>query len=548
MSLSAWDANSPLSAAQRQALASLEALSTGDVAGQPAASAPSPSLAAPSRSQAVQPAAAAQTRQIQALTAVTTRVASILHGIDTVAAEMDNLSTRYRTVAARSSELRDACEEILAEKTMLLSQADRLYDRLQHFDTADRLSQQVAALPIMASSTVATPTTGSLDNAVVNTAIPLPQLPAKDFLVCLQRLDETLLYFQGNASVKDVPTYQQQFRGLHAKVTSALAHHFHAALQAVSSRVLATTSTKASSAAAAARPSTATPGPASALAATSLLEFRVVAATLRPIFSALHQWTDPDSVRRASVANSTITLVIPHLLPVASTDMAHLPLDHGLAVVSVDAYRQMSRTCLTHYYAQRFPLVAADVNAHMRLATKTGGNILDMLRSTCLFLIHLCGAEYQLFYDFFTPSATTHDTLAELLESAAETYYSYVRPWVLKLTDVEVLCDAAVLLQHDLLEEQVRVRGEECTAVGVVLQRIVRDVHERLVYRSQAFVRSHVSGYAPTAADVLPRAPRTIASGGSPESASPAGASAEAEKEAFPTVALTLNLLAKLAK
>jgi hypothetical protein len=109
--------------------------------------------------------------------------------------------------------------------------------------------------------------------------------------------------------------------------------------------------------------------------------------------------------------------------------------------------------------------------------------------------------EFQLFNEFFTISKTESldqissgiNVLNDHLKSLSGVLYVQMRPLIIKETEMDSLCDAINVLYYEVLEEQVYPRGESAAAVIPVIERLLEDLQERLVYVSQLFIRDRIA-------------------------------------------------------
>ena len=145
--------------------------------------------------------------------------------------------------------------------------------------------------------------------------------------------------------------------------------------------------------------------------------------------------------------------------------------------------------------------------------------------------------------------------LNELLEPLADVLYDMLRPSVLSLTDIDYICDLVNILKGEVMEEQIGGSDGSAIAPGLmnVMNRILADMQERLIFRAQNFIRDEVSGYRIREEDL--RYPKCLVAASSSGSAD--GSDADSGQEQvrtdgkafwFPPVSLTLSMLAKLYK
>ena len=78
--------------------------------------------------------------------------------------------------------------------------------------------------------------------------------------------------------------------------------------------------------------------------------------------------------------------------------------------------------------------------------------------------------------------------------------YDVMRPALVALRDIDVLCELAYVLCTEILQQQQQQGQQQGNGALLhpVLGRMLGDIQERLTYRAQAFIRENVAGFVPT--------------------------------------------------
>ena len=89
--------------------------------------------------------------------------------------------------------------------------------------------------------------------------------------------------------------------------------------------------------------------------------------------------------------------------------------------------------------------------------------------------------EYQLFRYFF-PSSDC-EALKLVITPLCTILYEIVRPYFIAMYDITSLCSIVSILKAEILDEQFgNEKGEALSAMRPVIEEILADVQERLVY------------------------------------------------------------------
>ncbi|MGH0133947.1 UNVERIFIED_CONTAM: hypothetical protein FKN15_038118 [Acipenser sinensis] len=179
--------------------------------------------------------------------------------------------------------------------------------------------------------------------------------------------------------------------------------------------------------------------------------------------------------------------------------------------------------------------VAEQVKYHYRANCKS---FIVQVRSGCAFMVHVCQDEHQLYNEFFTKPTAKLD---ELLEKLCLSLYDVLRPLIIHAIHLETLSELCGILKNEMLEDHVQnnhgkdmsviilfVQGtpsalqvaltracrrlhqvvafffsvEQLGAFAALVQQMLEDVQERLVYRTHMYIQSDIIGYNPAPGDL----------------------------------------------
>jgi hypothetical protein len=430
----------------------------------------------------------------------------LLNTIDEVLELFNKLKDGQRTVSERTAALHVTCDRLVKEREALVNAADALRSKLMHFDELENVAAQFQSASLSYSS-FGGGGGGGLDDLGNTNNEELVNM-----MNSLQKLDGSLAFVASHPQYADSATYMVKFKQLQAKalasVRSKVQQALRSAAQTVQQSVLSTSSTT-------------------------------------------------DSVGKSDTQGAETTLLYVRFR--AAAEPLVKPLLQGIEARSTTSpeYARLLQECQNLHCETRLGLMKPSVTAHLKALQ--GKPLTTVLRSGCTFLLHIAQLEVQLFEQFFPTSSTsssfggkttagrlgssntsahsTHGTaaaLAPLMDPLCSLLYDAMRPGLVGLKDVDVLCELAYILRAEILEENTNIssngvntssgsvnniganeqqqqrnnntssttRGDAATLLDPVLRRVLGDVQEKATYRAQAFIRENVAGFTPTAADL----------------------------------------------
>jgi len=134
-----------------------------------------------------------------------------------------------------------------------------------------------------------------------------------------------------------------------------------------------------------------------------------------------------------------------------------------------------------------------------------GTDLPSVLRSACPYLGSICADEYQLLGHFFqclTGPASALPVFRRLLEALWGVLHDGVRPLIISQLSVETLCEVIAVMKYEVLDGQIRLRGDAGQLVEPIVLRLMQDAQERLIYRAQAHVVEDIGSFYPKPDDL----------------------------------------------
>ncbi|XP_044742124.1 conserved oligomeric Golgi complex subunit 3 [Chrysoperla carnea] len=165
------------------------------------------------------------------------------------------------------------------------------------------------------------------------------------------------------------------------------------------------------------------------------------------------------------------------------------------------------------YVDKRYELMNDSIgNSIKTLASKNQSDRSLLFRTACSLFMLLCQDEHQLYYVFFSTGATPNNTsastakLQQYLASICEHLYDTLRPCIVHIEHIEILCELCSILKYDVLfnieHNNIDKDREALQAFNTVVQELLRDIQERLVFRSHIYFRCDILQYQPSAGDL----------------------------------------------
>ncbi|XP_063808892.1 conserved oligomeric Golgi complex subunit 3 isoform X2 [Pseudophryne corroboree] len=152
------------------------------------------------------------------------------------------------------------------------------------------------------------------------------------------------------------------------------------------------------------------------------------------------------------------------------------------------------------YLEQRENLLSPSITSTITdLTNQNNRDHCALVRSGCAFMVHVCQDEYQLYNEFFSKPTVK---LNELLEKLCLSLYDVLRPLIIHVIHLETLSELCGILKIEMLEDHVQNNVDHLGAFAAVVQQMLEDVQERLVYRTHIYIQTDILGYKPAPGDL----------------------------------------------
>ena len=161
-----------------------------------------------------------------------------------------------------------------------------------------------------------------------------------------------------------------------------------------------------------------------------------------------------------------------------------------------------------NYFNCRLELLGGSVRgAVSQLVTVHTRDHTGLLRAGCAFLLHVCEDEHQLYTQFFAPPAPAEgddsddSQLDDFLETLCLILYDNLRPLIIHVTHLETLAELTSILRNEVVGQHC-LTHPQLKAFKRVVNQMLADVQERLVYRASVYIRTDILGYSPAPGDL----------------------------------------------
>ncbi|KAI9090286.1 Sec34-like family-domain-containing protein [Phlyctochytrium arcticum] len=170
--------------------------------------------------------------------------------------------------------------------------------------------------------------------------------------------------------------------------------------------------------------------------------------------------------------------------------------------------------CLSIYFAVRQNLLEPYIALNVQSLVESG-DILTMVRSGCAYVMRLCADEVGLFRHFFHLG---EEELSNYLDSLTSRLYDTLRPLILREPRIDTLSELCQTLRIylgplKLTEDTAEVQAKEDEgfpeeenpgppSIEAVVNNILEDAQQRLVFRSQTYIRQEIEGFTPREAEL----------------------------------------------
>jgi hypothetical protein len=163
-------------------------------------------------------------------------------------------------------------------------------------------------------------------------------------------------------------------------------------------------------------------------------------------------------------------------------------------------YSEFLSECHATYVACRETLMTPVLVVSLEeMVSSHGRNYCSLVRNSSQMMMHVCRDEFSLFNQFFSTTSTYFD---EFLDSLCLRLYNCLRPIVIHLNHFETLSELCLLIKEEVMDDFVSVHSMELRSFGSMMDKLLKDIQERLVYRTNIYVEENIKGYKPSPGDL----------------------------------------------
>lgn len=424
----------------------------------------------------------------------------IVGAIDRGKVLLGDLEHKHETVAEKTSSLHEKCKTLLEEQTKFEKIANEISVPLDFMKELDRLGP-LLGLPLPTRLKQAMQRGRSQPERIR----PLnPDSPR--FFEVLDRVDECIAFIEEHPTYCDYEEYSTKFHQLHLRGLSLIRNLVMDSLEATANSARAGVEAKIEQA----------------------LKFR------------------DDEARLATLDSEISSLLYIQYFPPQAKQLRGYIEQLEKRVHQKDG-ADLLLACQKAYCVQRLSLLAIVIPRSQKLRPH-GNDLLRTLRVACPYLLNVCRMEYKLFHEFFSAEATVtlqreldlpavnnsmyggasastysgrlnrqnsaisfqtetasnaaylmggRDAFLDMMSELCGVVYDLVRPLIVKLTQLETLCEAVRVIEGEIIEGQIEALGDAGNAMqGVVIQ-ILQDVQERLIYSTSQYIETNITGFDP---------------------------------------------------
>eukprot|EP01094_Clydonella_sp_ATCC50884_P016978 TRINITY_DN2875_c0_g1_i2.p1 TRINITY_DN2875_c0_g1~~TRINITY_DN2875_c0_g1_i2.p1 ORF type:complete len:886 (+),score=203.84 TRINITY_DN2875_c0_g1_i2:36-2660(+) len=190
----------------------------------------------------------------------------IIGEMDAALHTLDRLETEYGSVAVKSGQLHNACEELVSHQERLIEFSDTVATAMDHFNQLDIIAAQLAS-----------PSCSVLDAS---------------FFSLLNRLDECLEFLNTNSTFKESGTYTTKFKHLQSRALTMVKTYIISSLRSTSNQLQSNRVGSAAQRGGGGTPTKTTNGEGmtkDADVSVANVKFRALAVKLRPLCEAIEK-------------------------------------------------------------------------------------------------------------------------------------------------------------------------------------------------------------------------------------------------------------------
>lgn len=411
------------------------------------------------------------------LTADRDACSSLLQTVQDARAALDAVKTKRAEVANLTERFRSDCENLVAGRKRMAELADALRRRLTYFEELETMTTKFS--------------TGK--DAIAPTD--------PDFVRLLHRLDECVAYASSSTgAVAEADGYVARFLEIQRRAFVIIRDHTTALIRSTAAQV-AKELREERAAGAGFRHADITD------ASKEYLRFRTIAPRVKSLMTELHERAKAPNVR-ASPYRATMPPSAPTLYSNASYNGDSLFSSNATSGTGAFAGNPLFSTrntamtiyaeCEECFLDQRRRLIEPSVSAHVKSLAEVR-NMVALARLGSSYVLRVCHLEKQLYEHFFPMDSDSSESpaLTSAISGVCDMLYRELRPQILQEDELDKLVYLIEVLKTEILGDEVPRRGAAGVLFSPAITRAVADAQERIIYRSEVFVRDEIRGFEP---------------------------------------------------
>ncbi|KAE9416269.1 hypothetical protein Angca_005221, partial [Angiostrongylus cantonensis] len=382
---------------------------------------------------------------------------------------MAELRSSYSSVTARTSSLHDACDRALAYQTALAAGAEQIQTNLHFFKQADVIMKKL-------NNTTKISVTGQMFTGILAT------------------IDECLAFLRQHPEYKESAAYIVKYEQCLSRSLTWIRVAVMADIEA------------------------------------SINDVRDRQSQLQVDYAKLGRGgADDDTFALLYGVFATRASSVKAALSVAEQRFSHVP-----------EFKAMLNECYQAYFNTRHQLLTPIIQATLtQMFSSCPDSSCALTRQSCNFILGLCDDEFRLYRQFFSTSQLSGRSSSrldrnsspvssitssrqqkldklhpfeEFIEAICRVLYDMLRPIVIHNPHLETLAELCTILKIEMIEERCSVLpsalADECSSFDPrsgfirVIEELVGDVAERIVYRASLYGQTDIASYKPAAGDL----------------------------------------------
>lgn len=405
----------------------------------------------------------------------------LLTAVDSAATALDTIKQGQQFVVDVATKFKSDCETMVSDRKKMGELADALRKRLTYFEELETLTTKF----------------GGGANAIN------PNDP--DFVKLLHRLDECVAYASSSTgAVAEADGYFARFLELQRRAFTSVRDHTVTVLRDTATQVARELRNDRINGAGF-RHADLTD------ASKEYLRFRTIAPKVKSLMAELssraksnpHAKNLADTGRQRdlrsknSLPRGVSAIADPYSNPAAS-GISGLNTNPAFSTRSIAL--SLFADCEDCFFEQRKRLLKPSVAAHIKSLADVK-NMVALARLGSAYVLRVCQLERQLYEHFFPLEESKGDEspiLLSALRDVCDMLYTELRPQILQENDLDKLVYLIEVLKTEILGDEVPRRGFAGTAFAPSAIRAIADAQERIIYRSEVFMRDEIRGFIPS--------------------------------------------------